>query len=115
VSWDIVLFSGLRLVVLCWIEGQGSDELAGVAVNDPDVEVGDEGQDAGSGVGAAEADVVEAAVVTDGDDAAVVDAVVVDAVVRGGSQPAGPAAGRAANAAAGVRRPSARCGRMVLW
>jgi len=41
VSWDIVLFSGLWLVVLCRIQGERSDELAGVVVDDPDVQVGD--------------------------------------------------------------------------
>jgi hypothetical protein len=96
VSRDIVLFSGLWLVVLGRIQGQGPDEFAGVAVDDADVEVGDEGQDAGAGVGAAQADVVEAAVVADGDDSAVVDAVVADAVVGGGGQP-----GRAGGGAGG--------------
>ena len=63
---------------------------------------------------AADADVVEAAVVADGDDAAVVDAVVADAVVGGGGQAGGACLGRAANAAAGVRRFTARCGRWLL-
>jgi hypothetical protein len=47
VSRDIVLFSGLLLVVLCRVEGEGAEQFAGVAVDDPDVEVGDEGQDVG--------------------------------------------------------------------
>jgi hypothetical protein len=68
VSRDIVLFSGLWLVVLGGIEGEGAQEFAGVACCDPDVEVGDEGKDAGAGVAAADADVAESAVVADGDD-----------------------------------------------
>jgi hypothetical protein len=58
-------------------------------VDDADVPVVDEGQDAGSGVAAADADVVQAAVVADGDDAGVVDAVAADAVVGGGAEPGG--------------------------
>jgi hypothetical protein len=50
-------------------------------VDDVDVEVGDEEDDGGSGVGASDADVVESAVVAQGDRAAVVDAVVADPVV----------------------------------
>jgi hypothetical protein len=54
-----------------------------VGVEDADVEVADEDQDAGSGVAAAQSDVVQAAVVAQGDDAGVVDAVVADPVVAG--------------------------------
>jgi hypothetical protein len=46
------------------------------------VEVVDEQDDVGSGVGSADADVVESAVDAEGDDAGVVDAVVADAPVR---------------------------------
>jgi hypothetical protein len=42
------------------IESEGSEELAGDGVDDPDVEVLDEEDDGGSGVGSADADVVEA-------------------------------------------------------
>jgi len=63
-------------------------ELAGDGVDDSDLEVLDE-QDAGSGVGSTDADVVESAVVSDGDRAGFVDAVVSDPFVglgvRGGA------------------------------
>jgi hypothetical protein len=58
-------------------------------VDDADVQVGDEGQDVGAGVAAADADVVEPAVVADGDDPVRVDLVVPDAVVGGRGQPGG--------------------------
>ena len=48
---------------------------------DAHVTVGDEQDDAGSGVGAADGDVVEGAVDAQGDGAALVDAVVADAEV----------------------------------
>jgi hypothetical protein len=59
------------------------------------VEVADE--DVGAGVRAAEAEVVEAAVVPEGDDAGFVDLVVPDSVVAGDLQcvPVGVASGRA--------------------
>jgi len=50
-------------------------------VDDPDVEVLDEQDDGGSGVGSADADVEESASVAEGDLALVVDDVVADAVV----------------------------------
>jgi hypothetical protein len=46
-----------------------------------DVQVLDQEQDVGSGVGSADADVVEFSAVAEGDDAGVVDAVAADAVV----------------------------------
>ena len=52
-----------------------------IGVDDADVEVLDEQDDAGSGVGSADADVVESAVVAEGDGAGFVDAVVADPVV----------------------------------
>jgi hypothetical protein len=51
-------------------------------MGDADVEVVDEQDDAGSGVGSSDADVVEAAVDSQADGAAFVDAVVADAIVR---------------------------------
>ena len=48
-------------------------------MDDADVEVVDEHHDRGSGVGSADADVVEVAVVAEGDFAGFVDAVVADA------------------------------------
>jgi hypothetical protein len=50
-------------------------------VDDADVQVLDEEKDAGSGVGAADADVVELSVVAEGDEPGVVDAIGADAVV----------------------------------
>ncbi len=58
-----------------------AEEFAGGGVDDADLEVGDEHDDAGSGVFGAEADVVEAAVVAQGDAPGLVDTVVADAPV----------------------------------
>jgi hypothetical protein len=60
------------LVVLVRVEGEFAEQFAG-GVDDADVEVLDEEQDVGAGVGPADADVVELAVVAQGDDAGVVD------------------------------------------
>jgi hypothetical protein len=60
------------------VEGEGSQDFAGGGIDDADVEVVDED---GSGVGSADADVAEAAVVAERDVAGFVDAVVPDAVV----------------------------------
>ena len=54
--------------------------MGAVEGEDADLEAGDEHDDAPAGVGAADADVVEAAVVAQGEAAAGVDAVVADAV-----------------------------------
>src|SRR3954452_19411017 len=70
------------LEVAAWVEGEFSQELAGVAGGDPDVQVVDEQGDAGAGVLASEADVVQPAVVAQGDGAGLVDAVVPDPAVR---------------------------------
>ena len=51
------------LVVDVWVQGQLAGELSGDRVDDADVEVLDEQDDAGSGVGSADADVVQPAVV----------------------------------------------------
>ncbi len=53
-----------------------------MAVDDPDVEVVGEQRDPGAGVEPADADVVEAAVVSQGDGACLIDTVVPDAAVR---------------------------------
>jgi len=69
------------LVVDVGVEGEFAEEFAGGGVDDADVEVVGEEDDAGSGVGSSHADVVESSVVAQGDDAGVVDAVVADAGV----------------------------------
>ena len=69
------------LVVAVGVEGEVAEEFAGGGVDDSHVEVGDEHHDSGSGVFVAEADVVEAAVVAEGDASGLVDAVVADPVV----------------------------------
>src|SRR3954451_5364065 len=69
------------LVVAGGIEGEVAEGLAGGGVDDADVEAGDEQEDGGSGLGHADADVVEAAGVAEGDFAGGVDVVVANAVV----------------------------------
>jgi hypothetical protein len=59
------------LVALGGVEFEFAEELAGGCVDDPDVEVVDQDEDAGSGVGSADADGVEPAAVSEGDLAAV--------------------------------------------
>ena len=66
---------------MCGFEDQLAEEFAGDGVDDADLEVLDEQDDVGSGVGSADADVVESAVVAQGDGAGFVDAVVADPVV----------------------------------
>ena len=81
------LFWGLGPWVRRWVgspggvEGQVAEEFAGGGVDDADVEVLDEQDDAGVRVGSADADVVEAPGVAEGDVAGLVDEVVADAVV----------------------------------
>jgi len=84
-----LLLAGLGLVVPGGVEGEFAEEFAGGGVDDADVEVVDEPDHVGSGVGSSDADVVESAVVAQGDDAGVVDAVAADPVVA-----VGPGAGR---------------------
>ena len=69
------------LVVAVRVEGELAQELAGGGVDDADVQVLDEEQDVGSGVGPADADVVEPAAVAEGDGAGGADDVGADAVV----------------------------------
>jgi hypothetical protein len=77
------------LVVLVRVEGEFAEELAGGGTDDADVQVLDQEQDAGSGVSPAGADVVQPAVVAEGDDPGPVDAVGADPVVGVGSAVAG--------------------------
>jgi hypothetical protein len=77
------------LVVAAGVGDQLAEGFAGGGVDDADVQVADEHQDAGPGVGSAGADVVEAAGVAEGELAVGVDAVSADAVAGAG----GPAAG----------------------
>jgi len=69
------------LVVLAGVDDQVAEDLAGGGVHDGDVEVLDEHDDVGSGVGSADADVVELAGDAECDAAGFVDLVVADAVV----------------------------------
>ena len=62
-----------------------ADEFSGGGVDDSDLEVLDEHQDTGAGVGSADADVVQAAVDAQGQGAGVVDAVAADPVVGVGA------------------------------
>jgi hypothetical protein len=78
------------------VEGELAQDLAGGSVDDADVQVLDQEQDVGSGVGAAGADVEEPAGVAEGDDAVGVDPVGADAVVGVAGAAAGGALGRAA-------------------
>src|SRR3954452_22082542 len=65
--------SFLGLVVAAGVEGELGEQSAGGGGDDADVEVLDEDENVGSGVGSSDADVVESAVVPEGDDAGVVD------------------------------------------
>ena len=88
------------MVALGWVECEFAEEFAGGGVDDADVEVLNEDEDAGSGVGSADADGVEPAAVAKGDLAAGVDPVVAEAVVgvlvavAGGGLGAGRVGGR---------------------
>jgi hypothetical protein len=80
-GFGLLWFSGWLasgLVVAGGVEGEVAEEFAGGGVDDADVGVGDEEDDGGWGVGSSEADVVEAAVVAEGDPAGGVDAVAAD-------------------------------------
>ena len=63
------------LVVAGGVEGELAEDFAGGGVDDGDVEVLDEESDVGSGVGSSDSDVVQAAVVAQGDHAGLVDLV----------------------------------------
>ena len=75
------------------VEDELAEKFAGACVDDADVQVLDQEQDAGSGVGAADADVVEPSLVAEGDEAGVVDPVGADAVVGVGGAVAGDCLG----------------------
>jgi hypothetical protein len=88
------------LVVAIWVEDELAEQFAGGGVDDLDLEVADEEQDVGSGVGPANADVVEAALVAKGEGAGFADDVGADAVVGvcvavagGGFRPGGVGSG----------------------
>ena len=85
--WSGRDFAGL--VVAGGVQDEFAEELAGVAVDDSDMQVVDEQGDRGAGAAAAQADVVQAAVVADGDGAGGVDAVGADPPVRVDDQAAG--------------------------
>jgi len=91
------LFGGSAegLVVAVGVEGEVAEELAGGGVDDAHVQVGDEEDDGGSGVFLAEADVVEATLVAEGDSSGFVDAVVADPPVGVAAAVAGAGLGRA--------------------
>jgi hypothetical protein len=74
----------LGLVVPGGVEGEFAEQFTGALVDDPDVEVLDEQEDVGSATGSSDADVAQAAVVADGDDAGVIDAVAADPLVGRG-------------------------------
>ena len=75
------------MVALGGVEG----ELAGVGVDDADVQVLDQEQDACSGVGAADADVVELPLMPEGDEAGVVDPVGIEIDAGGAASALGKA------------------------
>ena len=78
-----------RLVGLGRIEGEGPEEFAGGRVDDADVEVFDEEQNGGSGVGSPDTDLDHRAVMTQRDLAGFVDFVAADARVAVGAAVAG--------------------------
>ena len=93
------------MVVPGGVQDEVAEEFAGALGDDADVQVLDEEEDVGSGVGSADADVVEAAVVADRDGAGVVDAVAADPLM------ARCDAGGGGFRAGGVGRRRGVCGR----
>src|SRR4051794_41697481 len=73
------------LIVLAWVDDQVAQDLAGGGVDDGDVQVLDEQDDVGSGVGSADADVAQAPGDAQGDAASLVDLVAAGAGVGVGS------------------------------
>jgi hypothetical protein len=71
-------WSAGAVVAVVGVDGEVAEDLAGGGVDDAYVQVGDEQDDAGSGVVAADGDVVELSVDAQGDGAADGDAVVTD-------------------------------------
>ena len=72
----------MGLVVAGGVEGEVAEQFAGLVVDDADVEVFDDEGDGGVSVGAADADVVEFAVVAQGDFAGFADDVSADPVME---------------------------------
>jgi hypothetical protein len=111
-------WSSGSLVALGWVEGELAEEFAGGGVDDADVAVLDEDDDAGSGVGSADADGVELPAVAHRDLGGLVDSVLADAVVGVvlASAIRADAPGRFVQTVAGVARCSRdRCGRWSLY
>ena len=71
----------LWLVVAVGVKGEVAEEFSGGWVNDAGVEVVDEHDDVGSGVGSPHADVVKGSCVSEGDGSCVANNVVPDSVV----------------------------------
>jgi len=94
-----------------WVEFEFADEFAGVFGDDADAEFVNEHEDADSGPVVSDADVVQAAVVAQGEFAVAVDAVFADSEVLADvdALAAGMARGRAFQAVAGV------CRWMLAW
>jgi hypothetical protein len=80
------------LIIHGWVEDEFPDDFAGGGVDDADVEAVYQHQDGGSGVGSADADVVESARVAEAEFAVAVDDVAAD---RGCGWPSGVSAGTA--------------------
>jgi hypothetical protein len=100
------------LVVPGRVEGQFAEQFAGRGVDDADVQVLDQEQDAGSGVGAAGTDVVQPPAGAQGDVAGLADLVAADAVVgvtdpvtRDGFGPGCAGGGRGGAVRQGAVRP----------
>ena len=95
-----------------WGRGEFAEEFAGGGVDDADVEVLDEQDDVGSGVGSPDSDVVEPAVHAQGHVAGLVDLVVADPVVAVGA----PVGGRGGLWAACRRRwPGCPLRKRPVW
>jgi hypothetical protein len=73
------------LVIDGWVEDQLADELSGGGVDDANLEAVDQHQDGGSGVGSSDADVVQPAVVTQGEFAGSIDHIAADPGLRLGA------------------------------
>jgi hypothetical protein len=102
------------LVVAAGVEGEFAEEFAVLGVDDADVAVGDEGQNAFAGVFAAQADVAQLAVVAQRDDPGGVGLVAADPVVDRDRGFGGLGLRAGGVGVFGVRRSIARCGRTVL-
>jgi hypothetical protein len=89
----LVLVVGRGLVVVAGVQDQLAEQLAGVAVDHPDVSVVDEQADRGAGQPDAETDVVQPAVVAQSDGAPAVDFVLLEAVVGGDDRAGGDCLG----------------------